>query len=497
MAKFDGMDPKLVRELLAEVRQAAVQMRQIEGRVAQVMGAAGLATQTTHRPAQVAEACDGMVRDVTARLTLLEKREDAGTTTPPTGTQQDTSGKPDSGAKPETEDKPDAEDKPEVGDKPEAGDKPAPSESATTTPATPETKPAQDGNSTTPPPKAMTGSESVSGAGEELKKAAPVSGTTTPSDAGKPQIVEVDGVKVVQIPLDSTPTAKEIADLLDKAGQVEPADQPGKTDDGDVVSVEATRPSDAKLAELGQKISEIPPMEMPGVEVPKGEWGKGEWVPESVKPDGAAGAVDPGGPATQAATSGGPVGTQAASAGDVQQWASDGSDVVSVEATRPSDAKLAELGQNISEIPPMEMPGVEVPKGEWGKGEWVPESVKPDGSAGAVDPGGPATQAATSGGPVETTGGPSATSGGPVGTQAASAGDVQQWASDGSDVVSVEATRPSDAKLAELAENISEIPPMEMPSVEVPKGEWGKGEWAPEEIGPDGPAGSVKPGGPA
>ncbi|MGW4421316.1 hypothetical protein [Streptosporangium sp. NPDC004631] len=74
MGKLDGMDPKLVRDLLSEVRQAAEQMRTAEGRVARLMSAAGLSSQSTHRPSQVADACEEMVRDVSARVELLERK---------------------------------------------------------------------------------------------------------------------------------------------------------------------------------------------------------------------------------------------------------------------------------------------------------------------------------------------------------------------------------------------------------------------------------------
>ncbi|MFG1753720.1 hypothetical protein [Streptosporangium sandarakinum] len=74
MGKFDGMDPELVRDLLSEVRQAAEQMRAVEGRVTRLMSAAGLSSQSAHRPAQVADSGEKMVRDVSARVALLEKK---------------------------------------------------------------------------------------------------------------------------------------------------------------------------------------------------------------------------------------------------------------------------------------------------------------------------------------------------------------------------------------------------------------------------------------
>ncbi|MGI5269565.1 hypothetical protein ACQEUU_10470 [Nonomuraea sp. CA-218870] len=92
MGKFDGMDPQLVRELLAETKRAAVDLRETEGRVSRIMSRAGLPLQTTHRPVQVAEEADRMVKDVSARLDLLEKRA-AGEnrrTDPPTDGPRDT-----------------------------------------------------------------------------------------------------------------------------------------------------------------------------------------------------------------------------------------------------------------------------------------------------------------------------------------------------------------------------------------------------------------------
>lgn len=75
MGKLDGMDPKLVRELLAEVGRAGQQMRTVESRITQLTSGAGLSVPATHRPAQVADAGATLVRDVNARLVLLEKKE--------------------------------------------------------------------------------------------------------------------------------------------------------------------------------------------------------------------------------------------------------------------------------------------------------------------------------------------------------------------------------------------------------------------------------------
>ncbi|MDA0635551.1 hypothetical protein OUY22_19200 [Nonomuraea sp. MCN248] len=118
----------------------AVDLRETEGRVSRIMSRAGLSLQTTHRPVQVADEADRMVKDVSARLDLLEKRAagenrrtdpptDTGEKTPPDArdTKPDT-GKPDSDAKPDgSKPDPDARDgKPDTG-KPDAdgrGEKP-------------------------------------------------------------------------------------------------------------------------------------------------------------------------------------------------------------------------------------------------------------------------------------------------------------------------------------------------------------------------------------
>ncbi|MEU4538389.1 hypothetical protein AB0G15_26440 [Streptosporangium sp. NPDC023825] len=149
MGKFEGMDPKLVRDLLSEVQRAAEQMRNVEGKVSQMMSGAGLSSQSTHRPVQIADACDVMVRDVSARVTLLEKKVSQNATAPPAepkaGDPKPETGSQGEGAKPQTDsqngakpetgsqndtkpDTPKAEDlKPAVGadDRPRVGDQSA------------------------------------------------------------------------------------------------------------------------------------------------------------------------------------------------------------------------------------------------------------------------------------------------------------------------------------------------------------------------------------
>ncbi|GGM85681.1 hypothetical protein GCM10010106_35890 [Thermopolyspora flexuosa] len=75
MPKLDGMNPGPVRRLLAELRQAAKEMRSVDARVTQLLSNAGLSAKTTYRPSQVADDVDKMIRDVEARLALLEKEE--------------------------------------------------------------------------------------------------------------------------------------------------------------------------------------------------------------------------------------------------------------------------------------------------------------------------------------------------------------------------------------------------------------------------------------
>ncbi|MBX6383408.1 MAG: hypothetical protein IRZ07_10625, partial [Microbispora sp.] len=86
MAKLDGMDPKLVRELLSEIQHAASQMGGIEAQITQLTRTAGVSVQVTYRPSQIADSCTSMVKDVTKRVALLEKKEkQQGTGKVPTG----------------------------------------------------------------------------------------------------------------------------------------------------------------------------------------------------------------------------------------------------------------------------------------------------------------------------------------------------------------------------------------------------------------------------
>ncbi|MFI6501062.1 hypothetical protein [Nonomuraea typhae] len=580
MGKFDGMDPKLVRDLLTEVKRAAGEMRTIEGRVTQVMSAAGLATRATHRPGQVAEAVEDMSKDVTGRLALLEKREDA-----PKGADAGKEPVPGAGAdgKPESKDdgkdgkvdgKP-ADDKPVVKtepkdggetlddpkdkreddrsryDNPRAGDPQSDAKTDEPKPDKPdakvdEPKPDKPDAKVDEPkpdkpdakvdelkpdkpdakvdelkpdkpdvkvdepkpdkPDVKTGDDkpdvpdtkvgddvTASDENKNDKKDDPVKGdepkdeerdsrrdrgAEAPLDPTKPQVVEVDGVKVLQVPLDP-PTAEELEELIRNIDDVRPQDTPatpadttpgqlqpgGKvvdagglaTSSGDVTGCEAKPPDPAAVQTLVENVRDVQPMEMPGVEVPKGEYGTGEWAPQNIKPDGPPGTVQPGTQTT--AAYGEPTGQPAATQTTTAYGEPAGTQTTAAYG-EPTGAQTAPAGQT------------------------------PSGAQTA-----PAAQAPS----AEPTGQPDQRAGDRTGIEnstpaAAGNAGLQQGADDGGDVVSRDAEPFDPAVLKTLIENARDVQPMEMPGVEVPEGAWGKGEWVPEDIGPDGPAGSVEPG---
>ncbi|MFI9553290.1 hypothetical protein [Nonomuraea endophytica] len=617
MGKFDGMDPKLVRDLLAEVKQAAGELRTIEGRVAQVMSGAGLATRAMHRPGQVAEAIDTMSKDVNARLAVLEKREDAPRgadagkdpvrvlggndegKTEPKDDPKPTTGPEDEpkeergddrsrydnpradDPKPDvkTDDKPDVkpDDKPDVktGDKPDVkpDDKPdvktddKPDVKTDDKPdVKTEDKPDPKGDDK-PDPKG----DDVTASDENKndKKDDPVKGdepkdderdsrrdrgAEPPLDPTKPQVVEVDGVKVLQVPLDP-PTAEELEALIRNIDDIQPQDTPtlagdttpgqiqpgGKTvdagglstwanDGSDVVSADAKPIDPAALKALVENIRDVQPMDMPGVEVPKGEMGNGQWAPQDIKPDGPPGSLDPGNPTTTQDTSGNPAtpsqpvgnlpvssdayGNPATPSQPVGNPPSDTSgNPAQPVGNQPSDASgdqgnCAKTDGN--DTAPGNRADPANPATSNGRGDTA--TGTPSGDRGQTVPAGDRTGAENSTPTGERTGTENSTptgertgtenstpTGDRTGTEystpaAGGSAGPQQWADDGSDVVSVDADPLDPAALKTLMDNVRDVQPMEMPSVEVPKGEWGKGEWVPEDIRPDGPPGAVEPG---
>ncbi|GGK73891.1 hypothetical protein Ppa06_34430 [Planomonospora parontospora subsp. parontospora] len=180
MGKFDGMDPALVRDLLAEVKRAAEQMRTVESRVTRLMSGAGLSSQSAHRPVQVADECDTMVRDVSARVALLEKkvRQDADPTPGPKAAGPE-SGTPE--ARTPAPQRPE-QDEPRAGtpgsEEPKTGGTPAP-EAPGQKPEEPKTGTPAPETSKQDPPKAeapRTESAPQTPRTEDLKPAVPESG---------------------------------------------------------------------------------------------------------------------------------------------------------------------------------------------------------------------------------------------------------------------------------------------------------------------------------
>ncbi|MEV4101661.1 hypothetical protein AB0J42_15495 [Nonomuraea sp. NPDC049649] len=260
MGKFDGMDPQLVRELLGETKRAAVELRETEARVSRVLSRAGVATQTTHRPRQVADEADRMVKDVSARLDLLEKRaagespstdpppDDKGTKTPepdaknPAPTKPDAEGrdekpeqkKPDAREREQpdadTGEKPDARDQgkpdPDTGEKPDARDPGKPDADNGEKPdARDQGKPDADGAcDRAPGTEKPDAGEPRDGSAQNIADT-PRKDHPDDVDTSKPQVIEIDGVKVLQVPIDP-PTAQELEDLLESLDQVQPAEMP-------------------------------------------------------------------------------------------------------------------------------------------------------------------------------------------------------------------------------------------------------------------------------
>ncbi|MBT2232876.1 hypothetical protein [Nonomuraea sp. NEAU-A123] len=543
MGKFDGMDPKLVRDLLAEVKHAVTQMRSVEGRVGQVMSGAGLATQTTHRPVQVADAAEVMVRDVTARLGLLEKKadhprvgdqskdaaptmggdakdddqpkEDRGDERSKYENPRADDGTPSDDSKPDAktgedkpdvktgDDKPDAktddkpgedkpdvktgEDKPDVktgDDKPDAKTDDKPDAKTDDKPdaktgddkpdaKTGEDKPDAKGCDDDKPdaktgedkPDAKTGEDTPdvenvtpdTDSGDEPKDDdiasrrdrgadsdsgiidTPAKDHPNDSDPHKPQVLVVDGVKVLQVPIDP-PTAEALRDLLDNLDKAQPADMPSPTDaapsngtdaastngmdvpstngtdvnaganDGsDVVSVDAKSLSPDALSTVVDHARDIQPIDMPTVEVPPGEYGKGEWAAMHISPDGQAGTIDPGSVPSAHTPSTGDSATGTPSVQDISGSTADTAataDTPSTMTDTPSDTtdtggcQATDTGTRSSGdaavVKPTDPPGQQVPDNGTGRVAPTDPPIQqvPDNGTGHVTPTEPSGQRA-------------------------------------------------------------------------------------------------------
>ncbi|MEV1170587.1 hypothetical protein [Nonomuraea sp. NPDC049784] len=582
MGKFDGMDPKLVRDLLTEVKHAATQMRAAEDRVRLAMQRAELSAVTTHRPAQVADSVDAMVKDVNVRLGVLEKRVDqprgdvpgtgAGSTqddepkdvrgdqgkydnpradeTPPKnddtktgeeaktgdGAKTDAEGKTGDGAKTDAEGKTgdgaktdadgkngktgdgaktDADGKTGDGAKTDADGKTGDGAKADA-----DGKTDSDGDGKTCDGAKDTGTGDKTGdqpvdqpvdqpkdddLDSRRDRGAEADGGTTGTpandqqDVSKPQIVEVDGVKVLQIPIDP-PTAEQLEDLLQNADKVQAAEMPKLPADGatthaadvnawandgsDVVSADTTPPNLDALKTVVGHHREIPPLDMPGLSETSGydtTPTDGTAPTAGTNDDACASGTTPGGADT---TPGGtdttpgradttPGGTDTTPGGtDTTPGRADTTPGgTGVTPDRPSGDGV---GQGAGDGQGTGVRGA----GDQGAGGTGDQRAGGQGAPVTIPPTNPSIQVQIAYGP-ET-----------------AASNVNTWASDGSDVVSVDVAPPSLDALRTVVEHHRDIQPLDMPSVEVPPGEYGKGEWAPRHIQPDGPQGEIDPGTP-
>jgi hypothetical protein len=357
MGKFEGMDPKLVRKLLTEVRRAAEQMRTSESRVASLVSAAGVPAQATHRPVQVADAADEMVRDVSARLTLLEKREREKPTADDPGrngqTPRDAGDAAQQTKDPEGKDsKGDRADNPRTGEtsrddppktetpapkEPEPRETPAPKdEQPRETPAPKDEQPREtpapkdEQPRETPAPKDETpvpkdeDKDSRGDRGEnprDDRECAPESNDqdrpdtprkdhpddTDTSQVGVPKVVEVDGVKIVTVPLDP-PSMQELESLLENMQNAQPVDNgvvivddgqvgrptpdgpPGQVDPGPRPEGNPVYPPPDQSGPAMDQVERHPDTAVP--ERPTPETGA-PGAPEAGAPGGAEGGTDP------------------------------------------------------------------------------------------------------------------------------------------------------------------------------------------------------------
>ncbi|MGW3350719.1 hypothetical protein ACWDA3_46075 [Nonomuraea rubra] len=186
---------------------------------------------------------------------------------------------------------------------------------------------------------------------------APAADGSDGSDATKPRVVVVDGVKVLQVPLDA-PQAAVIEDMLENPDQVQPAEMPKLPADGtgttnatnvndyandgsDVVSAEATPPNLDALKTVIEDHRQIAPQDMPGVQVPEGEYGKGAWAERDIRPDGPAGSIDAGNPTSGGNTPATPPPTDSASTGSTATAGASTTDSTTVGSTTAETSDVA------------------------------------------------------------------------------------------------------------------------------------------------------------
>ncbi|MFB9533732.1 hypothetical protein ACFFRN_44675, partial [Nonomuraea roseola] len=501
MGSFDGMDPTLVRDLLAEVRRAAVQMRSLESRVAQATRSAGLATPTTHRPSQVADACEDMARDVTGRLALLEKKEAA----PRVGEQaKDISpnGTPASG---ETKD-PAPKDSKEPREDDRASRTANPRE--TTTPHDPPT------SSDPAPRKDPTPADPESRKDPAPAEPAPRKDPTPPEPESRKDPAPTESAPRKD-PTPAEPESKKDTTPAQPEPKQDPAPDEPKAKDPAPAEPESkrdpapTEPEPKKDPEPAPK-SESTPRDAPAEPAPKaGETPEPRPAPQ---PDSRAEDVpsatdqpkdgdrdsrhdrgtEPGTPGQDILDTPAkdhPDDLGQSDAGKPQVVEVDGVKVLQIPLDPPTAREIADLLDDVEAVRPTDLPSVEGSAAPLAPAVQPPvdTSLAPAVQPPSNGPSAPLTPAVQP--PVDASLAPAVQppSNGPSapltpavqpqeGTSGATTGATASggWADDGSDVVSVDARPPSDAALRTLVDNASDIEPMEMPSVEVPPGEWGR-----------------------
>ncbi|WP_066373252.1 hypothetical protein [Herbidospora mongoliensis] len=300
MPKIDGMDPKLVRDLLAELGRAAKEMESIEAAVTTRVRNAGVPAAVTYRPSAVADAIVEMDKDITARLTLLEKRERdpnprptaAGDETPATKPVPKPAPEPAGGTEPP---------KPTSGDtdppKPTSGDTEPPKK---TTGETDPPKPTA--NDTEPPKKSDTETDPPKPTANDTE---PPKKSDTETDPPKKSDTETDPPKKSDTETD--PPKKSEGETPPPKGespapQKEPIDTPKKDHPDDIdqtrgrieINVDGTKvvsqplnlPDDVYLVPLDKDIDTVRPVDTPG---------QSAGTPSSTgpQPDGKPGYVEP------------------------------------------------------------------------------------------------------------------------------------------------------------------------------------------------------------
>ncbi|TDD09149.1 hypothetical protein [Nonomuraea diastatica] len=438
MGKFDGMDAKLVRDLLAEAKHAAAEMRKVEDQVRLTMNRAGLSTQTTHRPAQIADAVDTMIKDVNVRLGVLEKRADppgmgAGASDDPKGVRGDRERYENPRADDKTDDVP-----PKTGDAPpKTGD--TPPKTADDPPKTGDDPPRR-GDS---PPKTGDDPKRGDAPKTDQDRGGGKGDTDVPKGEEAPKSDDFpkgDDGKTCEEP--RTGDQPRTGDSARTGSEPRTGDQPRTGDD--------SRTGDQPRGDDGSGTD-------PGGNVCDDDKGTGQDTgtdrdsgadqdartgdqPVGMPKDDEVDSRRDRGAEAETGTRDDPSDTPAQDTHDVnkpQVVEVDGVKVLQVPLDPPTAEQLEDLLENTDKVAPAEMPRL----------------------------------------PADTT----------------TASDVNAWANDGSEVVSAGTTPPGQDALKTVVEHHRDIRPLDMPGVEVPAGEYGKGAWAERDIRPDGPAGSIDP----